>query len=66
MENLKITKTVKLTPDSKCKEIRDLYDAGFTCEQIDVLAKFIVSCLNKEFHEIIEEEDEFKNNIIEY
>lgn len=67
MENLKITKTIKLTPDSKCKEIRDLYGAGFTEEQIDALAKFIVSCcLNKEFHEIIDENDEFENNIIEY
>ena len=66
MENLKITKTAKTTPDSKCKEIRDLYDAGFTEEQVDALVKFIVSCLNKEFHEIIDEEDEFENNIVEY
>ena len=50
-------KDISLAPTSKYKEIQDLYEAGFTYEQVLAIVKLICALMNRDFTKLGDKDD---------
>ena len=50
-------KDISLAPTSEYKEIRDLYEAGFTYEQVLAIGQLICALMNRNFTKLGDKDD---------